>query len=192
MTVLDVGALDLITYVLQCPLSSHIFQFSFNITVCLYHKTYVCVFGKINIFVQRSVRQTSFKSPNLQRMSYVNDNQKKSLTTDSRPEHPMCIYCSSKGLVEYHYLSNWSEFLHLTPIDRKDVIVKSGRCLNCLRKHYVKDCFAPIAVENVELRIVESTLSCCMMPLSHHLKRVRVAITLQNFQLMCAKLVLGV
>ena len=139
-----------------------------------------------------SVRQTSFKSPNLQRMSYVNDNQKKSLTTDSRPEHPMCIYCSSKGLVEYHYLSNWSEFLHLTPIDRKDVIVKSGRCLNCLRKHFVKDCFAPIAVENVELRIVESTLSCCMMPLSHHLKRVRVAITLQNFQLMCAKLVLGV
>ena len=45
------GALDLITYVLQCPLPSHIFQFSFNITVCLYLKIYVCVFGKINIFV---------------------------------------------------------------------------------------------------------------------------------------------
>ena len=55
----------------------------------------------------------------------------------------MCIYCSSKGVVEHHYLSNCSEFLRLTPIDRKDVIVKSGRCLNCLRKHFVKDCFAP-------------------------------------------------
>ena len=89
------------------------------------------------------VRQTSFKSPNLQRMFDVNDKQKKSLTTDSRPERPMCIYCSSKGLVEHHYLSNCSEFLHLMPIDCKDVIVKSGRCLNCLRKHFVKDCFAP-------------------------------------------------
>ena len=89
------------------------------------------------------VRQTSFKSPNLPRRSDINDKQKKSPTTNSRPEHPMCIYCSSKGLVEHHYLSNCSEFLHLTPIDRKDVIVKSGRCLNCLRKHFVKDCFAP-------------------------------------------------
>ena len=44
-------ALDLITYVLQCPLPSHIFRFSFNITVCLYYKIYVCVFGKINIFI---------------------------------------------------------------------------------------------------------------------------------------------
>ena len=85
------------------------------------------------------------KSPNLQKRSYVNDNQKKSLTTDSRPEHPMCIYCSLKGLVEHHYLSNCSEFLHLTPSDRKDIILKSGWCLNCLRKHFVhvKDCFAP-------------------------------------------------
>ena len=89
------------------------------------------------------VRQTSVKSPNLQRRSDVNDKQKKSLTTDSQPEHPMCIYCFSKGLVEHHYLSNCSEFLRLTPIDRKDVIVKSGRCLNCLRNHFVKDCFAP-------------------------------------------------
>ena len=89
------------------------------------------------------VRQTSVKSPNLPRRSDINDKQKKSPTTNSRPEHPMCIYCSSKGLVEHHYLSNCSEFLHLTPIDRKDVIVKSGRCLNCLRKHFVKDCFAP-------------------------------------------------
>ena len=89
------------------------------------------------------VRQTSFKSPNLPRRSDINDKQKKSLTTNSRREHPMCIYCSLKGLVEHHYLSNCSEFLHLTPIDRKDVIVKSGRCLNCLRKHFVKDCFAP-------------------------------------------------
>ena len=47
------------------------------------------------------------------------------------------------GLVEHHCLSNCSEFLRLTPIDCKDVIVKSGRCLNCLRKHFVKDCFAP-------------------------------------------------
>ena len=89
------------------------------------------------------VRQTSFKSPNLPRRSDINDKQKKSPTTNSRPEHPMCIYCSSKGLVEHHYLSNCSEFFRLTPIDRKDVIVKSGRCLNCLRKHFVKDCFAP-------------------------------------------------
>ena len=89
------------------------------------------------------VRQTSVKSPNLPRRSDINDKQKKSPTTNSRPEHPMCIYCSSKGLVEHHYLSNCSEFLHLTPIDRKDVIVKSGRCFNCLRKHFVKDCFAP-------------------------------------------------
>ena len=88
------------------------------------------------------VRQTSFKSPNLQRRSDVNDKQKKSPTTDSRPERPMCIYCSSKGLVERRYLSNCSEFLRLTPIDRKDVIVKSGRCLNCLRKYFVKDCFS--------------------------------------------------
>ena len=55
----------------------------------------------------------------------------------------MCIYCSSKGLVEHHYLSNCLESLRLTPSDRKDVILKSGRCLNCLRKHFVKDCFAP-------------------------------------------------
>ena len=89
------------------------------------------------------VRQTSFKSPNLQRRSDVNDKQMKSLTTDSRPERPICIDCSSKGLVEHHYLSNCSEFLRLTPIDRKDVIVKSGRCLNCLHKHFVKDCFSP-------------------------------------------------
>ena len=89
------------------------------------------------------VRQTSVKSSNLPRRSDINDKQKKSPTTNSRPEHPMCIYCSSKGLVEHHYLSNCSEFLRLTPIDRKDVIVKSGRCLNCLRKHFVKDCFAP-------------------------------------------------
>ena len=89
------------------------------------------------------VRQTSVKSPNLPRRSDANNKQKKSLTTDSRPEHPMCIYCSSKGLVEHHYLSNCFEFLRLTPIDRKDVIVKSGRCLNCLRKHFVKDCFVP-------------------------------------------------
>ena len=88
------------------------------------------------------VRQTSVKSPNLPRRSDANNKQKKSLTTDSRPEHPICIYCSSKGLVEHHYLSNCSEFLRLTPIDRKDVIVKSGRCLNCLHKHFVKDCFA--------------------------------------------------
>ena len=88
------------------------------------------------------VRQTSVKSPNLPRRSDANNKQKKSLTTDSQPEHPICIYCSSKGLVEHHYLSNCSEFLRLTPIDRKDVIVKSGRCLNCLHKHFVKDCFA--------------------------------------------------
>ena len=69
------------------------------------------------------VRQTSFKSPNLQKRSYVNDNQKKSLTTDSRPERPMCIYCFSKGLVEHHYLSNCSGFLRLTPSDRKDVVL---------------------------------------------------------------------
>ena len=55
MNVLDVGALDLITYVLQCPLPSHIFRFSFNITVCLYYKIYVCVFGKVNIIVIRSL-----------------------------------------------------------------------------------------------------------------------------------------
>ena len=89
------------------------------------------------------VRQTSFKSPNLQRRSDVNDKQKKSLTTDSRTERPMCIYCSSKRLVKHHYLSNCSKFLRLTLIDCKDVIFKSGRCLNCLRKHFVKDCFAP-------------------------------------------------
>ena len=58
------------------------------------------------------VRQTSVKSPNLPR-SDINDKQKKFPTTNSRPEHPMCIYCSSKGLVEHHYLSNCFEFLRL-------------------------------------------------------------------------------
>ena len=64
MTVFDVGALDLITYVLQCPPPSHIFQFSFNIIVCLYHKIYVCVFGKINIFVIRYSTLTYFLKSN--------------------------------------------------------------------------------------------------------------------------------
>ena len=36
LTVLDVGALDLITYVLRCPLPSNIFRFSFTLPcVCI-------------------------------------------------------------------------------------------------------------------------------------------------------------
>ena len=65
-------ALDLITYFLQCPLLSHIFRFSFNITVCLYYKIYVCVFGKINIFVIRySLSRPSQYSQNFSGLYYV-------------------------------------------------------------------------------------------------------------------------
>ena len=53
---------------------------------------------------------------------------------------PLCIYCSLSGKDEYHWLSSCRDFLQLNPKDRRDVVMKSGKCLNCLRDHFVKDC----------------------------------------------------
>ena len=52
----------------------------------------------------------------------------------------LCIYYSLSGKDEYHWLSNCRDFLQLNPKDRMDVVMKSGKCLNCLRDHFVKDC----------------------------------------------------
>ena len=51
-----------------------------------------------------------------------------------------CIYCSLNGKDESHWLSRCRDFLQLNPKDRRDVVIKSGKCLNCLRDHLVKDC----------------------------------------------------
>ena len=56
---------------------------------------------------------------------------------------PPCIYCLSQGHEECHCLSKCANYLCLSPAERKEVVVKSGRCLNCLRKHFVKDCGYP-------------------------------------------------
>ena len=41
---------------------------------------------------------------------------------------------------EYHWLSSCRDFLQLNPKDLMDVVMKSGKNLNCLRDHFVKDC----------------------------------------------------
>ena len=50
------------------------------------------------------------------------------------------IYCSIRSREKHHLLSNCSEFSRLTPKERHEVIIKSNRCLNCLRSHLMKDC----------------------------------------------------
>ena len=50
------------------------------------------------------------------------------------------IYCSLSCNDEYHWLSSCRDFLQLNPKDRRDVVMKSAKCLNCLRDHFVKDC----------------------------------------------------
>ena len=53
---------------------------------------------------------------------------------------PLCIYCSLSDKDEYHWMASCKDFLQLNPKNSRDIVIKSGKCLNCLRDQFVKDC----------------------------------------------------
>ena len=93
------------------------------------------------------VRQTTAKSNESHPLTKSSDSapvyragDSRSPTSGGARNAPLCIYCSLSGKDQHHWLSNCRDFLHLNPKDRRDVVMKSGKCLNCLRDHFVKDC----------------------------------------------------
>ena len=56
---------------------------------------------------------------------------------------PLCIFCETQGRNVRHVLSKCSDFLKLSVDNRKKVVVESGRCLNCLGNHFLRDCSRP-------------------------------------------------
>ena len=96
------------------------------------------------------VRKTLVGSPNKSKWSPKNNRRRynnvfanKSDSVEYSTEVPVCIFCCSKGRQERHWLANCRGFLKLAPSERKNVIIKVGRCLNCLRKHLVKNYLFP-------------------------------------------------
>ena len=96
------------------------------------------------------VRQTLVGSPDKSELSLKNSRRRynnvianKSDSVEYSTEAPACIFCCSKGRHERYWLANCRGFLELSPSERKNVIIKAGRCLNCLRKHMVKNCLFP-------------------------------------------------
>ena len=55
-------------------------------------------------------------------------------------DKPSCFYCSLQGRSERHFLSKCNAFSRLNADARKEAVVKSGRCLNCLGLHLVRQC----------------------------------------------------
>ena len=93
------------------------------------------------------VRQTTAKSNESHPLIKSSDSAPVYRAGDSRSPRgggarnaPLCIYCSFSGKDEYYWLSSCRHFLQLNSKDRRDVVMKSGKCLNCLRNHFVKDC----------------------------------------------------
>ena len=58
-------------------------------------------------------------------------------------DKPSCLYCSLQGRSERHFLSKCNAFSRLNADARKGAVVKSGRCLNCLGLHLVRQCPRP-------------------------------------------------
>ena len=93
------------------------------------------------------VRQTTAKSNESHPLTKSSDGtavyragDNRSLRGGGARNAPLCIYCSLSGMDECHWLSSNRRFLQLNPKDRRNVMMKSGRCLNCLRNHFVKTC----------------------------------------------------
>ena len=93
------------------------------------------------------VRQTTTKSNEPHPLTKSSDSAAVYRAGDSRSPRDdgarnalLCIYCSLSGKDQYHWLSSCRDFLQLNPKDRRDVVMKSGKCLKCLRDHFVKDC----------------------------------------------------
>ena len=93
------------------------------------------------------VRQTTVRSNELRALSKSSNSDVVSHASDGQEQRSSgarnmrrCINCSLNGKDESHWLSSCRDFLQLNPKDRRDVVIKSGKCLNCLRDHLVKDC----------------------------------------------------
>ena len=93
------------------------------------------------------VRQTTTKSNESHPLTKLSDSapvyhagDSRSPTGDGARNAPLCIHCSLSGKDQHHWLSSCRDFLQFNPKDRRDVVMKSGKCLNCLRDHFVKDC----------------------------------------------------
>ena len=93
------------------------------------------------------VRQTMAKSNESHPSAKSSDNaavyragDNRSLRGGGARNAPLFIYCSLSGKDQYHWLSSCRDFLQLSPKNRRDVVIRCGKCLNCLRDHFVKDC----------------------------------------------------
>ena len=75
------------------------------------------------------------------------------------------IYCSLNGKDEYLWLSSCRDFLQLNPKDRRDVVMKSGKCLNCLRDHFVKIARLVIIAVGAVMPVIKSTIFLYMITL---------------------------
>ena len=91
--------------------------------------------------------QTTAKSNESHPLTKSSDNAAVYRAGDSRSPRgggarnaPLCIYCPLSGKDEYHWLSSSRDFLQLNLKDSRNVVMKSGKCLNCLHDYFVKDC----------------------------------------------------
>ena len=51
-----------------------------------------------------------------------------------------CFCCKLIDENEYHNISSRREFQNMTPVERKNAVLRSGLCFNCLGNHKVKNC----------------------------------------------------
>ena len=93
------------------------------------------------------VRQTTAKSNELHPLAKSSDSAAVYRAGDSRSPRgggarnaPLSIYCLFSGKGEYHWLSSCRDFLQLNSKDRRDVVMKSEKYLNCLCDNFVKNC----------------------------------------------------
>ena len=52
---------------------------------------------------------------------------------------PQCFVCCLRNADSCHKVINCQVLRKMTPSERKEIVFKARRCLNCLEKHVVKD-----------------------------------------------------
>ena len=71
-----------------------------------------------------------------------------SLVTNSSNCKPECVYCD-----DGHYSASCTKVTSVT--DRKGILLKTGRCFNCLKtRHKSRDCIVPEPVDIVTSAII--------------------------------------
>ena len=94
------------------------------------------------------VRQTLIGSPDKSKWSPKNSRRRHNNIFTNKPdsveystEAPVAFFVVLKNV--RHWLANRRGFLELAPSERKNVIIRASCCLNCLRKHIVKNSLFP-------------------------------------------------